>query len=285
MRRIIVITVLVVLAGVVVAGAVTRTGVDNAGTGHDPGSVASATLAQNADPGPGRSVRICNDPSGSTARSFSEQVLGATITALEAVVLPVDPSAASAGMPAQPGFELVVRLVSERPLAYGQHYVHVKAPPIPSLPTRPDLSQPGVLDGPIQQWRSHAQNWDTANKEAKAAIDTGRAALQETRLVGGRSSVRDCLAALTRISPQADSKVTYVVASDLQDNGSTSGKTSLGGADVVLIQACPSGNAAKCDRTLDKFTKWLTRSDAGPVTVTSAEAGPDTITRLIGGIS
>ena len=161
MRRVIVIAFFAVLLGLVGTGKVPLSYMQAAG----PESAAqqSAPVAQALSPAPdGVSVGLCLDPTDSTARAFAFSIKRSLVAAVRQH-LPAAPDSRALrdGAAGVSGLDLTVRLVSTRPLAYGQPFVHVELPGVPGLPARPDLTQPGAVDigGSYDVWKGLVQQW------------------------------------------------------------------------------------------------------------------------------
>lgn len=252
---------------------------------QDTGATPKASLGTSAtgllDAPDGKSVGVCIDPTTSTDKAFAQSILTTTTAAVEHY-LPTKSHETKAGVPGVPGLDLTIRLVSTRPLAYGQPYVNIQIPPVPGLPSRPDMTAPGALDpgGPYLDWKKSEQRWSVEYDVAAKATATAVKQLREVDLSNpSYSGVRECVAAVVSVPPKyADA--TLVVASDLEDNSYTGATPKFDAKPIILIQPCPDGDAKKCSRLKDDFTAWAGASGAGTTTTARAEDAPNTLSRL-----
>lgn len=252
--------------------------------GIEPESI-SATAPQISKRAPqSRAVQLCIDPSGSTASSFARSIKSSVLKSV-AEYLPKKPTVTRTGVNGVAALDIAVRLVSSKPLAYGAPYYEVSLPTVMALPARPDMSAAGALDpgGSYEKWKdregSWSQQYDVATAEAHAAVTTLRKIDLSQR---SHSGVHDCLGALAS-TPLETSEVTYVVASDLQDNTDGESKVSFRGRPLVIIQACPSGDAGECRAVLGRFNTWAKGREAGEIKVVRPEVSGDVIRNLIEG--
>ncbi len=230
----------------------------------------------------GRSIDVCLDPTASTRKAFATSIVASIVASVGRHVPPL-PTVLKNGVTGIPGLELTLRLVSTRPMAYGEPYVRIVIPTIAGLPARPDMTEAGALDpdGPYSRWKELAATWTADYGSARQAQASGVASLQRIALFRPeRSGVRDCAAALMSVKPTFPA-VTVVVASDLEGNEFTGTDPDFGKAAVVLVQPCPDGNASACKRRDHEFTSWIRTHNAGPVTRARPEAAADEFDRLI----
>lgn len=232
----------------------------------------------------GRSIAVCIDPTGSTDKSFAVSVKDALVRAVKGY-LPAKPGDVRNGHPGIRPVDVQVRLVSTRPLAYGEQYLRVAIPGVPELVARPDMTASGALDpgGPYDAWKSLRTAWSTAYDASLEASKFGADQLAAIDLSNpGSSGVRDCAAALT-VVPAEQQKATFVVASDLQDNSFSGADPDFGGSRLLLIQPCPSGKARTCEAARNGFADWAAKHGAGSVDTTRPELARTTLRELIGG--
>jgi hypothetical protein len=286
MRRLLNITV-IVGAVVVALIAFDKLPLGNAaGSGPDT-ATSSEVRVDHATPGripapDGKSVAVCIDPTASTDRHFARSIRASLVEAVRGYV-PHEPAETKAGIAPVAGLDLTVRLVSTRPLAYGEPYLYADIPLVAGLPTRPDMTQLGALEpgGPYLAWKKSNEQWaadyHVAVEAQSDAIDAlGRIDLSYSQ----RSGVRDCVAALMTV-PFTSANVTVVVASDLRDNEFTGTAPDFGGARMLLIQPCPNGNASECARRYDAFISWASAHGVGPVSMARPEAADTALGQLI----
>jgi hypothetical protein len=67
----------------------------------------------------------------------------------------------------------------------------------------------------------------------------------------------------------------FLIASDLDENVPAQLDGSFGGAPLVVIQSCPSGDAVRCNQLFTRFKDVMTQLRVGPVLLFRPEqAGP-----------
>ncbi len=279
---------LATIAVLVVVGLVATGNLSIGNAAADGGPVTATTPQAGADetalqPAPeGKSVGICDDPTASTDPAFAKSIIASTIHAVENYV-PAQPTEIKDGVPAVPGLDLTVRLVSTRPLAYGQPYLNIQIPAVDGLPVRPDMTAPGALDpgGPYLAWKESEEQWAADYQASREAVATAVKRLGTIDLSNpSRSGVRECVAALVSVPPKY-SNATLVVASDLGDNSFTGANPHFDAKPIVLIQPCSDGDSKKCTRLQEDFTAWTANNGAGPTTATRPEDAPNTFAQLI----
>ncbi len=230
----------------------------------------------------GHSIAACIDSTASTDAAFAESILASTTQAVQNYV-PAMPTVTKDGVLAVPGLDLTIRLVSTRPLAFGQSYLNVQIPSVNGLAARPDMTALGALDpgGSYLMWKKSEEQWAT---DYQTAIDAEATAVKQLGTVDltrpGRSGVRDCVAALNSVASKY-SNVTLIVASDLGDNSFTGANPTFAGKPMVLIQPCPDGDAKRCAGLQEKFTSWAVDHGSGSITVTRPENSLTTLSQLI----
>jgi hypothetical protein len=230
----------------------------------------------------GISVKTCIDPTASTDKRFAQAIRASLVEAVRGY-MPSRPEETKAGVAGTPGLDLTVRLISTRPLAYGEPYLHIEIPPVDGLPPRPDMTKPGALDpgGPYLAWKKVEAQWAADYRAAQTAQADAVEVLQRIDLSHPqRSGVRDCVAALMTV-PATYPDATVVVASDLGDNEFTGTDPVFNGAPMLIIQPCPKGDAGTCAARLEAFTSWTSAHGAGPVSLARPEAGDVALTQLI----
>lgn len=276
------------IAGLTVVGLVATGNLSLGNAAVDSGEVTVTTPQQGADgltpqPAPeGKSIGLCIDPTASTDKAFAKATLASAINAVKHYV-PVKPATPKDGVTAVPGLDLTVRLVSTRPLAYGQPYLNIQIPAVVGLPPRPDMTALGALDpgGPYLAWKKSEVQWMSDFQEAKDAVSSAIKSLGEIDLSNaGRSGVRECAAALVSVAPKY-ANATLIVASDLGDNSFTGAKPNFDGKPLILIQPCADGNAKKCSGLRNDFIAWTSGHGAGQTTVTRPEDTANTFAQLI----
>lgn len=285
MRFLITLATIAILAvvGLVATG---NLSIGDAAQGGGPVTVTTPTDAADdtsRQPAPeGKSIGVCIDPTASTDKTFAKSILASTIHTVEDYV-PAQPTETKDGVPAVSGLDLTIRLVSTRPLAYGQPYVNIQIPAVDGLPARPDMTAPGALDpgGPYLAWKESEEQWAADYQASVQAVATAVKRLGTSDLSNpGRSGVRECVAALVSVPPKY-SNSTLVVASDLGDNSFTGANPNFDAKPIVLIQPCSDGDAKKCARLQNDFTAWTANHGAGPTTATRPEDAPNTLSQLI----
>lgn len=278
---------LVAVAGLAVVGLAATGNLSLGNAAADSGGVTVTTTQEGADgltpqPAPeGKSIGLCIDPTASTDKAFAKATLASAINAVKNY-LPVKP-ATKEGVTAVPGLDLTVRLVSTRPLAYGQPYLNIQVPAVVGLPPRPDMTAPGALDpgGPYLAWKQSETQWTSDFQAAQDAIESAIKRLGEIDLANpGRSGVRECAAALVSVAPTY-ANATLIVASDLGDNSFTGAKPNFDGKPLILIQPCADGNAKHCSALQNDFIAWTSNHGAGQTSITRPEDTANTFAQLI----
>ena len=231
-----------------------------------------------------RARAFCIDGSGSTSASFAKSIKRSIIKSVQGYV-PPKPTVTKGGVDSIVGLDVTVRLVSTRPLEYGAPFYRVKVAGVDGLPPRPDMAEGGALStgGSYETFKKLEAEWsgqyDAALSDLRKAVGT----LSKIDLSRpSASGVHDCLGALASTAP-ATRDLTFVVASDLQDNTDGASKVSFAGHPLVVVQACPSGAAGECSHVLRQFRTWADDRKAGDLTVVRPEVADDIINHLIEG--
>lgn len=279
---------LVAIAGLVVVGLVVTGNLSQGNPAADSGEVTVTTPQEGTggltpQPAPeGKSIGLCLDPTASTDKAFARATLASAINAVKNY-LPVKPATTKDGVTAVPGLDLTVRLVSTRPLAYGQPYLNIQVPAVVGLPPRPDMTAPGALDpgGPYLAWKKSEVEWTSDFQAAQEAVGSAIERLGGIDLSNpGRSGVRECAAALVSVAPEY-ANATLIVASDLGDNSFTGAKPNFDGKPLILIQPCADGNARHCSDLQNDFIAWTSNHGAGQTTITRPEDTANTFAELV----
>lgn len=249
-----------------------------AASASDPGG----TTNPRPQPPVGRSLHVCADSTKSTDVQFAQGFIGSLADEVKGH-LPNLPTDLRQGFPAIGGLEVTLRLVSTKPLAYGQTYVQVNIPAIAGLPPQPDLTAEHALDledGTYAVWKKQRDAFTTEYRAALQSRDAAVRSLNSVDLRVGRSGVQACAAALTTVAGAYP--VTYVVASDLRDNASGQNVTAqFAGRPMLLVQPCPDGDQQKCVNSLESFSQWATSQGAGDISHVRPEAAQGALQQLI----
>ena len=191
------------------------------------------------------------DPTTSTAASFTRNVVAALVTQL-GNFLPDKPQPAT-GSPAIDGINLRIKQVGANPFAYGAPDTYLQIPGVRGLPPRPGVE---CLDSGIyQQWSALEKQWSTEYAAAMATRDKAISALRGMKLTDSNSGIRAALSALAVAMPGTEHSA-YLVASDFEENVKPQTAGSLAGHPLILITACPSGNASECMANVESFGTW-----------------------------
>jgi hypothetical protein len=201
---------------------------------------------------------IVIDSTTSTDASFSEGVREALAAKLAGYV-PAKPEqlAAASGVAPTNALHAVIQLVGDAPFAYGSTtQISIDIPGVPGLPERPQLDC--IESGEYQRWSALAKSWGA---DWDAATAAGQAAATDVRnidLVVADSVMSGIRAAVSKVAvavPQGE-HAGFLLASDMDENSGVQQAGSLGGHTVILINACPTGDADKCSADLNRVATW-----------------------------
>lgn len=258
--------------------------------GHSvAGSAASSTVAPQSSalalsaPVAPRTILFAIDPTTSTASGFAGSLRSDVIADVTGYVPPLPMKAQQeAGVAAIPGLHLTVNLVSSTPAKTGEPSWSVSIPAVDGLPPQPSISASALkIGGALDQWSSLQATW---LKQYQTALATAAAAAQTLTGIDlsnpTNSSITGALEELTQMA-QSDPSATYVIGSDLLDNQATQSGSSLAGAPIDVIQACPSGSLQTCDATFSSFAAWAKANHAGTITRVDPADGAAMLAALI----
>ena len=263
MRRIFGLLVVVALVGL---GYYFRTDVAALIAGSSPDVVAetSATptpgcLALTTEPEPENlHIGVVIDPTASTASSFTKNVISALAAQIS---LPDKPRSPQDGVATINALNLRIKQVGSNPYAYGALDTYLQIPGVQGLPPRPGVE---CMDsGTYQQWVQWERTWSTQYDAAILAVETATKSLTTMKLDDGSSGIRAALSALAAAMPGGE-HTAYLVASDFEENVKPQTAGTLAGRPLILIAACPSGDAATCTSQVEAFGTWAVNSLDAP---------------------
>jgi hypothetical protein len=255
-----------------------RIGQDNsAETGAGTSPEASCELVV-PDPPVTVNIGVVIDPSSSTAASFSEGVIAGLAAQLRAY-LPAKPAAPQTdGVATANAVNVRIKQVGNNPYAYGAADLYVEIPGVQGLPERPGVNC--MASGTYQQWTELEKAWSASYDAALADLETAVQQIQGMPLYDDYSGIRAALSALVASLPPGD-HAAYLVASDFEENRPPQTAGTLNGHALILIAACPSGDAARCSGDVQAFGMWAADSlGAGSTSVYRPEQANTAINQL-----
>jgi len=241
---------------------------------------------------------ICVDPTSSSPSKFSLDVMAELAKQVGNWLPPDKPQDFIEAGP-HPGLTLVLRVVATAsPTSNDGYSLVVKIPAIPGLPGPPDPQANNFTDLRRQYVAQQQLVRDTRNT-AHHAAGAGAETLRKFPLVHENSGVTACASVLalmvgdavstmtgwasspspgTGASPSSERPgVSFLVASDLDDNEPLQAFGSFNHAPLTLLQTCPSGDLNACQALAGKFEGTMSKLDAGPMTVYRSEFTATTI--------
>jgi hypothetical protein len=253
-----------------------------------------------ASPAPGRvtppvtspartlTLGACLDPTASIVSSFAPAVRRDLAQAVRSLApppgtLPTNTISGGPVTPSQPGVTLTVRQVTTNSYTSnpGPYAATVTVPPVAALArSRP---QPGAQNylSQLRAWTAGYESVASARTAARRAAAAGGATIASMPLDRtGRSGISACVSALLTTVPSSGTH-SYLLASDLQENTPPQLAGSFRRAPLVLIQTCDAGNAAHCQRLLDRFARAMQRLGVGRITVVRPEDAAAAVTQWI----
>jgi hypothetical protein len=240
-----------------------------------------------ADPGITLVRGICLDASGSSPASFSERVRARLVKRIKAWV-PDTVDRERVQSPALPGLAMVVRAVATNsPSTNDEYSLIITIPSVPELPAPPDVQARNFQD--LRHRYVEQQNVvRTRRAAARTKAEEGAKALAEFSLIHERSGITACasvlainVADLAKTVPKPQDR-SFMIASDLQDNEPRQVDGDYEHAPITLLQTCPNGDLAHCDKLADRLSRRLRPRRAGPITRIRAELIDRTVDAWLG---
>lgn len=225
---------------------------------------------------------VCVDPTASTPSFFSDGVMAQLAKDVENWAPPA-PAKPPTQSPPQAGLALVVRVVSTNSAGFENNLsLVVRIPAVPSLwaPPEPTASNYTELNAAHLAQQRLVQR---LREEAAQKARDGAQALREFTLVRSYSAVTACASVLAVMVQGLSAEISgpqdtsFLIASDLADTQDRQLAGDFGQHPVVLLQPCPSGSLATCQRLADTFTAGLKRLGAGDVSVVRGELAESTV--------
>jgi len=237
-------------------------------------------------------VGVCIDPTASSSARFAEGVRDALATAVAGLASPSGPvptyrvdGATGPVVEPSPGVGVWVAQVTTVPLdtdPSAHSPFRVEVPAVPGLlDAAPDLN--ATTEVQQQRWRRDYETVTAARDRARTAAADASARLRGMRLARGddvQSGVSGCMSALAGLVPAADRRE-FLIASDLAENVHPQLAGGLDGAPVVVLQACPEGDAGRCARRLREFRARMRTLHAGEVTTLQPALAGDVLRDLL----
>lgn len=230
----------------------------------------------------------CIDPTASIVSSFARSIRGDLAQAVGSLAppegkLPTNTISGGPVTPPQAGVNLTVRQVTTDSLSstLSAYTRSVVVPPVPGLTrSRPEPSARAHVSQ-LRTWTVGYQSVAAARAAARHAAAAGAATIAGMPLDRrGRSGISACMSGLLTTVPSGGAH-SYLLASDLQENVTPQLAGSFHGRPLVIIQTCDTGNAAYCQRLLNRFSRMMRRLDVGPITVVRPEVAAAAIAQWI----
>ncbi|HUA28492.1 MAG TPA: hypothetical protein VMC03_06375 [Streptosporangiaceae bacterium] len=271
------VAVVAVVAAVAAAAVLIAGHAFTSGTAGAPQASATRSFESHAQP---LHLGACIDPTLSIVQSFApaiRQDLAAAVGGLAPRTGPPSTGGATAPLPA---VSLLVRQVDTTSFSSspGPYTANVAVPGVPGLTAaRPGPSDPNYASD-LNTWSQAATRiTDDRKAAASAAASAGQAvaAMPLDQNPVSDSAISACVSALL-VNVPPGGRHSYLLASDLEENEPAQLEGSFGGAPLVIVQTCDSGDVSTCQGLLQHFEALLHRLDVGPVTVIRPEdAGAD----------
>ena len=216
------------------------------------------------------------DPTSSTASSFSQTVMAALADQLSSH-MPAKTSTPQDGVATVDAINLVIKQVGSNPYAYGAPDFSVRVPGVQGLPPRPSLD---CMDTTYAVWTKEAKQWSATYDSALAASSAAVDGVRSMPLTDENSGIRAALSSLVVTMP-GTAGTSYLLASDFEENVKPQTAGDMGGRPLVLVAACPSGDAAQCSGDVQAFGDWATSAlKAGPISVYRPELTAEAVEQL-----
>jgi len=222
----------------------------------------------------------CIDPTLSIESSFAPSIRHDLATGIGQLAPPAGPPRTDRRTRAQPAVSLLIREVDTNSFSSqpGQYAAQVTVSGVHGLTRRrPPPSASAGYTRALAIWSKDSQvvaaDRKQAAGDAASAVRTV-AALPLDRRKGSFSAITACVSALL-VDVPAGGRRGYLVASDLEENEAPQLAGSFGGAPLLIVQTCESGDAGRCQQLLSHFKALMHRLHAGRITVVRPEdAGP-----------
>ena len=246
-------------------------------TAPTPHRAAAGPVESQAQP---LQLGACVDPTLSIEQSFAPAIRHDLAAALGGLAPETGPPPTGSATAPRPATSLLVREVDTTSFSSdpGPYAASVAVPGVPGLSSaRPVPSDPNYASD-LATWSQAAEGVTAGEKAAAAgAASAARtvAALPLDQNPNSNSAITACVSALL-VNSAPGGRHSYLLASDLEENVAPQLQGSFGGAPLIMIQTCDSGDVTACQALLRHFETLMHRLDVGPITVIRPEeAGPD----------
>jgi hypothetical protein len=218
----------------------------------------------------------CIDPTLSIVQSFAPAIRHDLAAALGKLAPDTGPPVTDARTAPLPAVSLLVRQVDTTSFSSnpGLYTASVSIPDVPGLTTaRPNNPSAADYAAALDKWSTAADHVISGRKAAATAAASAQQAVASMPLdqnPADDSAISACVSALL-VNVPSGGRHSFLLASDLEENENPQLAGSFGGAPLIIVQTCDSGNASTCQGLLRHFERLMHRLDVGPVTVIRPE--------------
>jgi hypothetical protein len=254
-------------------------------TSHTTGRPqASASRAVESHAQPLR-LGACIDPTLSIVQSFALAIRQDLATALGDLAPRTGPPATGSRTLPLPAMSLLVRQVDTTSFSSnpGPYTASVAVPGVPGLTSgQPNPSNADYASA-LNTWSDAARQVVDGRRAATAAAasaDRAVAAMPLDQNPTSDSAITACVSALL-VNAAPGGRHSYLLGSDLEENEAPQLDGSFGGAPLIIVQTCDSGDINTCHGLLQHFETLMHRLDVGPITVIRPEEAATDIAQWI----